>query len=142
HPRVRSAALSGTGPAQQAVAFGLRAVRERCGLPGLPAAAVSKHSAGARRVASCDAESLNRGSGRNGYEAVMGWGRGLGLPRSSFMELQVRNPDPCLHKQRSWWRAGEGTSLNRNEGSVSVTVSRAQSHIAARLNVYSREAYT
>jgi len=33
---------------------------------------------------------------------------------SLFVELQVRNPDPYLHKQRSWWRAGEGTSPDRN----------------------------
>src|SRR5215470_11447994 len=35
------------------------------------------------------------------------------------MELQVRNPDLCLHKQRSWWRAGEEASPGRNEGSAS-----------------------
>jgi len=36
------------------------------------------------------------------------------------VELQVRNPDPYLHKRRSWWRAGEGPRL---------TGTKAQRHL-------------
>jgi len=36
------------------------------------------------------------------------------VPWSLFVELQVRNPDLYLHKQRPWWRAGEETSSDRN----------------------------
>src|SRR5262249_60562163 len=52
------------------------------------------------------------------------------VARSAFVELQVRNPDLCLHKRRSWWRAGEETSPGRNSR-LSVDHSEShQSHIA------------